>query len=278
MESIGSSVLWSLNIAVLQRIGPRDYKVLGEVPAFYKDVFPTTGDEPCQEPWKYSFMLEFFLQDAELFFERNRPGVLDSGIWQETDACNFNQALIATAIVKDDLHLLCIRLLEKDFVQGMNALQKMRDRVVCHEDRSCNVEVNKNGMRLDPKTGLLNKESFGQTLGREVSRAMSLQMDLSLLFLEVDDYSLVIDVSRQGVGEELLKNIGAFLDQKLRNDDIVAYFDNSLFAVLAPYTTPIQAYMLAEKLRSEIEDMNLVGLPHITLSIGCTTYVSGESQ
>ena len=66
-EQLVLNILCFLDVAVLRRVGPRQYEFLGKAPGFYNDFFPPTAQGPCNTPWEYSVMLEFFIEDAENF-------------------------------------------------------------------------------------------------------------------------------------------------------------------------------------------------------------------
>ena len=69
-EALALHVLCFFEVAVLRRVEPGRYAFFGEAPAFYTALFPADADgAPCTTPWAESPMLEFFLTDAELFFE-----------------------------------------------------------------------------------------------------------------------------------------------------------------------------------------------------------------
>jgi diguanylate cyclase (GGDEF) domain len=278
-SSIAEKILQSLNIAVLERIGPHQYRLFGEVPVFYNLMFPVQADgTPCCEPWKHSFMLEFFLDDAELFFERNAPGKFNSGIWQETDICNCNQALYATAIVDGQHQVVIIRLLEDDFTQRARLVQKAREQLLEQRSLHQDLENYKRKSRFDSLTSLLNKESFMEALQRETGRSNALEMDLSLIFIDIDDFKQINDTYGHVVGDKVLASLGKILMESLRSDDVVGRYGGEEFVILAPYATPVQAYHLAEKLRKSVEGFDFEDVPHtVTVSLGCATFIAGES-
>ena len=277
-QSIADTILLSLNLAVFVRTGTRKYEPYGIMPPFYRNMFPDEHGRICSEPWKHSFMLDFFLEDAELFFERNSPGRFSSGIWQESDICNFNQALSATAVIAEDHQLVIIRLLEDDFTQRARLLQKAREQLLEQRSLHLDLEKYKRKSQFDNLTTLLNRESFMEALHRNMGRANALEMDLSLLFLDIDDFKIINDTYGHLAGDKVLSELGKVLLANLRGEDSVGRYGGEEFAVIALYTTPVQAYHLAEKLRTAVESMRLEGLPKVTVSIGCATYISGESE
>lgn len=277
--NISDSILYMLDIAVLKRVDEGQYHPVGRLPEFYKQMFPGEDGKDCDTPWEHSFMLEFFLQDAELFFSRQGDGWLHSGIWQEMDLCNFNQALAASAMTEPngDQYII-IRLLEDDFTQRVRILQKAREQLL--EQRSLNqdLEKYKHKSMTDSLTGLLNKAAFMDALCMEMNKAAAIGADLSLLFLDIDDFKLINDTYGHLVGDKVLARLGDILKGSLRVGDISCRYGGEEFAILAPYTTPMQAYLLGEKLRATVAACDDEGIPCVTVSVGCATCVVGESR
>lgn len=277
--SVSDSILYMLGIAVLKRVGKEQYVPVGRVPDFYKQMFPGENGEICNAPWNHSFMLEFFLQDSELFFGRGAEGWLHSGIWQEMDLCNFNQALAASALTEaNGEQYIIIRLLEDDFTQRVRILQKAREQLLEQRELNQNLERYKHKSMTDALTGLLNRESFLDALSLEMGKSSALGVDLSILFLDIDDFKLVNDTYGHLVGDKVLTRVGDILRGSLRVGDISCRFGGEEFAVLAPCTTPMQAYLLGEKLRATIASCDEEGVPQITVSVGCATFIVGESR
>ena len=70
--NLGLDILMTMEIAVLRRLKPRTYEVCGLIPYFYTQLFPQDEEgNDCTEPWVYSPMLEYFLEEMEDFFENN---------------------------------------------------------------------------------------------------------------------------------------------------------------------------------------------------------------
>ena len=277
--SISDSILYMLDIAVLKRTGEEQYEPVGRLPEFYKRMFPAENGQDCSSPWEHSFMLEFFLQDAEMFFMRKGEGWLHSGIWQEMDLCNFNQALAASAMteINGDQYVI-IRLLEDDFTQRVRILQKAREQLLEQRALNQDLEKYKHKSMTDALTGLLNRASFMDALSSEMSKATAIGVDLSLLFLDIDDFKLINDTHGHLVGDKVLARLGDILKGGLRVGDVSCRYGGEEFAVLAPYTTPMQAYLLGEKLRATVAACEDEGVPCVTVSVGCATYIPGESR
>ena len=132
----------------------------------------------------------------------------------------------------------------------------------------------------DHLTGLYNKRYFMRRLSEESARALRYKQDLSLIFCDIDHFKKVNDEHGHHVGDEVLRQIGALLAggmgefmivSRLRKSDIVARFGGEEFVVILPETTPENARVAAEKMRSAVEkcDMQIDDVHvRVTMSFG----------
>jgi len=282
-DTLARTLLHTLDIAVLRRTGPGQYEFYGQMPEFYGQLFPpiavdTPGaDGPCTRPWIYSPMLEYFYDDAELFFTRNLPSVINSGIWQEDGACDGEQALYAQAIIADGLQLITIRLLKEDFSERLRVLRKAREQLLERRTLTSDLETYQHKSRVDGLTQVLNKATFIERIGKEIAIALENSAPLSLAMIDIDHFKKVNDEYGHLAGDAVLATLGQLLRQTVRRDDIVARFGGEEFVIITPFSTLGQCHCTAEKLRKITEEHNFAPVPRVTVSIGCTAYVAGES-
>jgi diguanylate cyclase (GGDEF)-like protein len=123
----------------------------------------------------------------------------------------------------------------------------------------------------DSLTGLYNYRYFWEVLHREVELARRYQRLLSLLFLDIDDFKKVNDTLGHRVGDLVLKALGSYLLEAVRQADLVCRYGGEEFVVLLAETGTEQALISAERLRQGISQIT-VELPqkklHFTVSIG----------
>jgi diguanylate cyclase (GGDEF)-like protein len=90
--------------------------------------------------------------------------------------------------------------------------------------------------RIDSLTGTLNRREFETRFEAEQSRVQRSQATCSLLVLDIDDFKLVNDRQGHAAGDEVLRRLGALLQQAVRGHDILARFGGDEFVVLLPNT------------------------------------------
>jgi diguanylate cyclase (GGDEF)-like protein len=105
---------------------------------------------------------------------------------------------------------------------------------------------------LDDETGAYNRRYFRQRLGEEMSRAERNKYPLSLALMNVDQLEVMGGSSSPQVRSEALRKVAVFLKQYLRQEDVVARLDGTVFAFLLPDTPGEEAQAIMEKLQTRI--------------------------
>jgi diguanylate cyclase (GGDEF)-like protein len=129
----------------------------------------------------------------------------------------------------------------------------------------------------DPLTGVFNRRFMDRRLVEEVSKARRHKFELAVLMLDLDHFKEINDVHGHQTGDQLLKDIGDLLGRELRDSDVLARYGGEEFVVIAPNTAPVDATVLAERLRHRIEGHK--SMPEednfklrVTVSIGVANY------
>ena len=233
--NLAQTILHTLDIAILRRVGPEQYVFYGHMPKFYEQLFPSDAEEPCVRPWAHSSMLEYFLEDAEQFFTRNLPGSISSGVWQEDAACDGEQALFAQAIIVDDIQLMIIRLLKEDFSERRRLLRKAREQLLERRVLVSDLKTYRHKACVDGLTQMLNKTTFIERLRKEMELALENSAPLSLAVIDIDSFKQINDKHGHLCGDAVLVALGQLLRQSLRREDTVARFGGEEFVFITPF-------------------------------------------
>lgn len=106
----------------------------------------------------------------------------------------------------------------------------------------------------DGLTGLVNHRSFYDHLEKEVKRFFRYQSELSLIILDIDDFKQWNDQFGHLEGDKILENVARILRDASRENDIVARYGGEEFALILQETNHEGALILAERIRSAIEE------------------------
>jgi diguanylate cyclase (GGDEF)-like protein len=130
---------------------------------------------------------------------------------------------------------------------------------------------------IDAQTGLWNTRQFLSALQKESRRSKRYRLDLSVLYLDLDDYREVNERHGELVGDILLREIAILLKNKIRDIDMAARLAGEEFGLILPETERMGAYLVAERIRKEAERhflrRDIDGRPiALTVTVGVAKY------
>ncbi len=111
--------------------------------------------------------------------------------------------------------------------------------------------------RIDPLTGLLNRSQIYETLEQEVRRTRRSERGFSLLMMDLDGLKAVNDGLGHQRGDEVLRSLGRVIREDIRNVDSAYRYGGDEFLVLLPETDYAGAFVVAEKIRADAEEIGL---------------------
>jgi diguanylate cyclase (GGDEF)-like protein len=132
----------------------------------------------------------------------------------------------------------------------------------------------------DGLTKLFNSRHFYNQMELEADRSNRYNHPLALLLLDIDLFKEYNDTYGHLEGDKVLQRIGKVITSCLRKMDTAYRYGGEEFTILLPETSAEEAKTVAERIRSGIEDVNLLPIPgstaNITISIGVTEYFKNE--
>lgn len=129
--------------------------------------------------------------------------------------------------------------------------------------------------RTDPTTGLSNRRGFRELLDLELARARRRDGRLSVIVGDLDRLEEVNDRSGHNVGDLALQRAARLLEQGKREVDAVARVGGKQFALVLPDTDAHGAFVIGERLRSELREEFRADAVPITISFGVAGYPRG---
>jgi diguanylate cyclase (GGDEF)-like protein len=122
----------------------------------------------------------------------------------------------------------------------------------------------------DPLTGLANRPHLIRHLKQAVRIEADRGCDVSLLFVDVDDFKAVNDRYGHDGGDAILVEIGRRLRLATRGDDLVARLGGDEFVIVAQGIPPEAAFGLGQRVLSQMVDPFVLGAEQVpvTVSVG----------
>lgn len=124
----------------------------------------------------------------------------------------------------------------------------------------------------DSLTNIPNRYFLDQNLERAVEKAKR-GVTSALLFIDIDNFKQINDSYGHVLGDEVLVKLASLLKNNLRAADFIARFGGDEFAILLEGATEKEAGLVAEKIRTIIDEgglsisVNQITL-HLTISVG----------
>lgn len=269
-------LLQALGVVIFRRVGPRSYELFGNPPPFYLSLFPGRQNAPCLTPWEHSAMLALFLDDAEKLFMSGSLGQISSGIWQEA-GINDSEALTATAIARETDQILLLRKIGPGYIKRGHVLQMAREHLLERRRLSSDLERYRWKARFDSLTMLHNRESFSELLRIMMDTAQTSGTPFALLLMDIDSFKAINDTYGHLAGDRVLSSLGRLLRTHLRRSDVACRYGGEEFVILAQRADSSQALRMAEKLRQLVENHEFADLPTVTVSVGFSVYLPGDT-
>jgi len=107
----------------------------------------------------------------------------------------------------------------------------------------------------DPLTGLANRRLLDEALQRELCQSSRQNSRVSLLLLDIDHFKVLNDTYGHQAGDLALRKVAGVVRQMIRKSDVCARFGGEEFAVILPFTDEAGARLVAERMRSGVDDL-----------------------
>ncbi|UPA30129.1 HD-GYP domain-containing protein [Terrisporobacter glycolicus] len=129
----------------------------------------------------------------------------------------------------------------------------------------------------DGLTGLLNHRSFQDVLDTYITNSQKEDKEVSLLFMDIDNFKNYNDINGHQKGDWLLTRLGEILRNTVDDLGVVARYGGEEFAIILYDQTEEAALNLGELIRQNIQQAYFTGQElqpnkNITVSIGVSTY------
>lgn len=128
----------------------------------------------------------------------------------------------------------------------------------------------------DSLTKLYNRYKFSEFYQFSYETMIERESEMSLIMIDIDNFKKVNDIYGHNAGDSVIVKISQTLVNNLRNIDIVCRWGGEEFVILLPAVDIDNAALLAEKLRSYIEDLEFDNIGAITASFGISRVVQGD--
>ncbi|MCS7180135.1 MAG: GGDEF domain-containing protein [bacterium] len=129
----------------------------------------------------------------------------------------------------------------------------------------------------DALTEVYNRRYFNIRLKEEFAKARREGYPFSIMISDLDNFKRYVDTYGHPMGDIILKEVASFLKSTIRETDIICRFGGDEFAYLLPFSTSLDAKVVAERIKKNIQNFKFLKDKinediHLTLSIGIASF------
>jgi diguanylate cyclase (GGDEF)-like protein/PAS domain S-box-containing protein len=121
--------------------------------------------------------------------------------------------------------------------------------------------------RTDELTGINNRRSMFELAESKFEVAKRYKQPLAMIIFDVDYFKKVNDAHGHLAGDQALVEVTKSVQAQLRNADVFGRYGGEEFVILLPMTNAQQAYILAERIRKNIENFRMKSAQGNTISV-----------
>ncbi|MCU7828551.1 MAG: GGDEF domain-containing protein [Candidatus Thiodiazotropha sp. (ex Myrtea sp. 'scaly one' KF741663)] len=120
----------------------------------------------------------------------------------------------------------------------------------------------------DKLTGLYNRTLLKDSLDQAIHQANRTNTAFTLIIMDIDHFKKINDELGHEIGDHVLKQLGVFLKDFLRDSDKAFRIGGEEFLILLYNTDEANSINMVEKIRNGIEKLSLIPGRTVTVSIG----------
>jgi diguanylate cyclase (GGDEF)-like protein len=128
----------------------------------------------------------------------------------------------------------------------------------------------------DPLTGLFNRRYMEEALHRELARIKRQNSSMAVIMLDVDHFKKLNDTYGHDLGDNVLRELGRFLNNRVRTEDIPCRYGGEEFALILTDIPMDSAITKAEDICTGIAETLMIHcrdqVLSITVSMGVAAY------
>jgi diguanylate cyclase (GGDEF)-like protein len=198
---------------------------------------------------------------------------------KENDNTRYIPVIFVTAISEVTNEAMGFQLGAVDYIIKPFHLHIVKARVKTHLELKRRGDILEMLSSIDSLTGVPNRRRFDEFFQSEWRRAIRNQTSISLIMIDIDFFKQYNDKYGHAAGDECLKRVAQTLSDSIhRSHDLLARFGGEEFSVVLPETDFTGTVALAEKMRKDVEEINILHedssvANHLTISLGTATAV-----
>lgn len=125
----------------------------------------------------------------------------------------------------------------------------------------------------DYLTKLPNRRKFNSLVEYELKQVQRYpEMDFSILIFDIDNFKKINDTFGHDIGDKILQELAKIVKISLRNSDLACRWGGEEFAIALTHTSLEDSFLVAQKIRSSVENHKFVKNINVTCSFGLSQF------
>jgi diguanylate cyclase (GGDEF)-like protein len=217
------------------------------------------------------------IQNARLSFLRQKIDSVTTDIHVTGQALSMRSHVHMTIVLALSCGLvLLVALIAALAVRGIRLVARVT------EERELLIKELRNAAQTDLLTGLYNRRGFEAAALALLMQAKYGSRWISVVLFDLDHFKKINDMHGHDAGDIVLKRVAGIARETFRSFDLLVRHGGEEFMALLPDSTPEDAAVVAERVRSAIEaaEIELPGgeILRVTASFGCAGRANAASN
>ena len=130
----------------------------------------------------------------------------------------------------------------------------------------------------DALTGVGSRRLLEDKLEAECARAKRYKHPFSVAIIDLDNFKTINDVLGHATGDEALKKLAECMKSQKRTPDVLARYGGDEFVILMPETKANDAVTLLERIRADVQKIEVAENFSMTISCGIAQSLPDDSE
>lgn len=143
-------------------------------------------------------------------------------------------------------------------------------------ERKQHFRISQKSMK-DPLTKLYNRRYLEEKLESILDRSIEVNYEISIAFIDIDNFKKINDTEGHLKGDEILKYIGELINSSIRGSDYAFRYGGDEFLIVYQNTSSEIALKITERIKNNFKKNILFNNYSLTLSSGIASYQKPEN-